>query len=162
MSVTLQPQIMPLLSPADIQSAGADLDSINTGKLHGTVTIVLMLGAVTGDNPVLLVYAGATAGTKTTEISFRHRKASADTGAASADVFGARTVQAVDGVGAALGVAATADLRAYQIEVDVDDMPDGKPWLTVFLDDGSASVLFAAAVAIGWPRYSGDTHTTAL
>jgi hypothetical protein len=159
---TAEPQIIPLLSPADIQSAGADLDSINTGKLNGTVKIILLIGAVTGDNPILLAYAGATAGTKTTEIPFRHRKASADTGAASADVFGARTVQAADGVGLALGVAATADLRCYVLEVDVDDMPDGKPWLTVFLDDGSASALFAAAVAIGSPRYSGDTHTTAL
>lgn len=157
-----EPQVMPLLSPADIQSAGADLDSINTGKLTGTVRILLLIGAVTGDNPVLLAYAGATAGTKTTEIPFRHRKAGADTGASGADVFAARTAQAADGVGLALGAAAVADLRCYILEVDVDDMPDGKPWLTVFLDDGSASALFAAAVAIATPRYSGDTHTTAL
>jgi hypothetical protein len=155
-------QVIPLLSPSDVQSAGADLDSINTGKLQGTVLIALLIGAVTGDNPILLCYAGATAGTKTTEIAFRHRKASADTGSASADVFGARTVQAVDGTGLALGVAATADLRCYLIEIDVDDMPDGKPWLTVFLDDGSASALFAAAIAVGTPRYDGDTNSTAL
>jgi hypothetical protein len=157
-----QPQVIPLLSPADIQSAGADLDSIHTGKLQGTVLIALLIGAVTGDNPILLAYAGSTAGTKTTEIAFRHRKAGADTGAAGADVFGARTEQAVDGTGLALGVAATADLRCYLLEVDVDDMPDGKPWLTVFLDDGSASALFAAAVAFATPRYIGDTSTTAL
>lgn len=159
---TAEPQIIPLLSPADIQSAGADLDSINTGKLNGTVKIALLIGAVTGDNPVLLAYAGATAGTKTTEIPFRWRKAGADTGASGADVFGARTTQAADTVGLALGAAATADLRCYLLEVDVDDMPDGKPWLTVFLDDGSASVLLAAALAIGSPRHAGDTHITAL
>ena len=157
-----EPQVMPLLSPADIQSAGADLDSINTGKLQGTVRIYLLIGAVTGDNPIVLVYNGATAGTKTTEMAFRWRKAGADTGSSGADVFGARTTQAVDGTGLALGVAATADLRCYIIEIDVDDMPDGKPWLTVFVDDGSASVLLAAAIAVATPRYAGDTHTTAL
>jgi hypothetical protein len=156
-----QLQYMPLLSPADIQSAGADLDSIHMGKLHG-VTIAILIGAVTGDNPVFLCYAGATAGTKTTEIPFRWRKAGADTGASGADVFGARTVQAADGTGLLLGVAATADLRCYLVEVDSDDMPDGKPWLTLFLDDGSASALFAAALAIGTPRFNGDTQPTAL
>ena len=157
-----EPRIIPLLSPADIQSAGADLDSINTAKLQGTVRIGILIGAVTGDNPIVLCYAGATAGTKTTEIAFRHRKASADTGSASADVLGSRTEQAVDGVGLALGVAATADLRLYVIEVDVDDMPESKPWLTVFLDDGSASVLLAAAFAVADARYGGDADLTAL
>lgn len=155
-------RIIPLLSPADHQSAGADLDSIHTGKLQGTIRIALLIGAVTGDNPILLAYAGATAGTKTTEIPFRHRKAGADTGAAGADVLGARTVQAADGVGLALGVAATADLRMYVLEIDVDDMPEGKPWLTVFMDDGSASALFAAAVAVATARYGGDSDPTCL
>lgn len=155
-------QVLPLLSPADIQSAGADLDSIHMGRLVGTVTIALLVGAVTGDNPIVLAYAGATAGTKTTEIPFRWRKAGADTGATGADVFGARTTQAADGVGLALGVAATADLRCYLIEVDTAAMPEGKPWLTIFVDDGSASALFAAALAFGTGRFEGATATTAL
>jgi len=159
--MTPETQIVPLLSPADVQSAGATV-SLHTGKFNGTVQVLFLIGAVTGDNPILLAYGGATKAATTTEIPFRWRKAGADTGAAGADVFGARTVQAADTVGLALGVAATADLRCYIVEIDVDDMPDGKPWLSVFLDDGSASVLLAAALAIGTPRYAGDTHTTAL
>lgn len=161
MSVHQEPQIIPLLSPADIQSAGSDLDSINMGLLH-RVKICILVGAVTGDNPILLAYAGATAGTKTTEIPFRWRKSGADTGSSGADVFGADTVQAADGVGLAIGAAATADLRCYTLEFESDQMPAGKPWLTVFMDDGSASVLLVGALAIGWPRFPGETHITAL
>jgi len=154
-------QVIPLLDPADHQSTGAELDSINMGKLH-RVKVLIQLGAVTGDNPIALVYAGATAGAKTTELAFKHRKSGADTGAAGADVFGARTAQAADGVGAALGAATAIDHRVFSIDVEADQMPEGKPWLTVVIDDGSASGLLMSAVAIGTPRYSGDTHQTAL
>lgn len=161
MSNFFEPQIIPLLEPADYQSSGSDFDSINMGKLH-KVKIVFTLGAVTGDNPIVLLYAGATAGTKTTELAFKIRKGSADYNAASADVFDAAVSQAVDGVGYALGAAATIDHRTYTIDVEADQMPDGKPWLTLALDDGSASALFVAAWALGWPRFAGATHTTAL
>jgi hypothetical protein len=161
MSTHQEPQIIPLLSPADIQSAGSNLDSINMGLLN-KVKIIILTGVVTGDNPILLAYAGATAGATTTEIAFRWRKSGADTGSAGADIFGADTVQAADGVGLAIGVAATADLRAYTLEFESQQMPAGMPWLTVFMDDGSASALFVAAVAIGWPRFEGETHVTAL
>jgi len=158
---TDEPQILPLLSPADYQSAGSNLDSIHMGKLH-RVKIVILVGAVTGDNPTVQCYAGATAAALTTELPFDIRKAGADTASAGADVFGARTAVAIGGSGYAMGVATTADLRAYTIDVMADEMPDGKPWLTVFVDDGSASALFVAAVGLGWPRQAGDTHTTAL
>jgi len=161
MAVHSEPQIIPLLSPADIQSAGSDFDSINMGRLH-RVKIIVLTGVVTGDNPVFLAYGGATAGTKTTEIPFRWRKSGADTASSGADVFGADTVQAADGVGLALGTAATVDQRCYTLEFESDQMPAGMPWLTVFMDDGSASALFVAAVAIGWPRFEGETHVTAL
>lgn len=154
-------QIIPLLSPADYQAGATDLDSIHTGKLH-KVRILIMLGAITGNDAVFKLYAGATAGTKTTEIAFKYRKSGADTGNASADVFGARTAIAAGATGLTLADATAWDLRVIEIDVMSDEMPDGKPWLTVETDDGSASVLLMAAVAIASPRYSGDTHTTAL
>ena len=154
-------QILPLCGPADYQSAGVDLDSINMGLLH-KVKIVIVVGAVTGDNPIVLLYGGATVGTKTTELAYEWRKAGADTLVTGSDVFGAATSQAADGVGAALGVAATADLRAYTIDINSDQMPAGMPFLTVFIDDGSASALFLSAIGIGWPRFEGATHVTVL
>jgi len=57
-------QIIPLLSPADYQSAGSDLDSINMGLLH-KVKLVLKCGAITGNDTLVQLYAGATAGAKT-------------------------------------------------------------------------------------------------
>ena len=154
-------QIIPLLDPADHQSAGSDLDSINMGRLR-RVKIVVQLGAVTGDNPIFLLYAGATAGTKTTEIAFSWRKSGADTGATGADVFGARTAQAVDGTGLSLGAAAAIDKRVWTIDVESSQMPEGKPWLTLAVDDGSASALLMSAIAIGWGRYSGFAPPTAV
>lgn len=161
MSVHQELQILPLCGPADYQSAGVDLDSINMGLLH-KVKIIVILGAVTGDNPIFLLYGGATVGTKTTELAFKWRKAGADTLTTGSDVFGATTSQAVDGVGAALGVAATADLRTYTIDFLSESMPAGMPFLTLFIDDGSASALFIAAIGIGWPRFEGTTHVTVL
>jgi hypothetical protein len=160
-SVHQELQILPLCSPADKQSAGVDLDSINMGLLH-KVKILIMLGAVTGDNPIILVYAGATVGTKTTELPFKFRKSGADTLTTGSDVFGAATSQAADGVGAALGTAATIDERVYTIDFLSESMPAGMPFLTVFVDDGSASVLLISAIGIGWPRFEGPTHVTVL
>lgn len=157
---TDEPQIIPLLVPADIQSAGSDTDSINMGKLH-RAKILLQFGAITGNDTLIKLYAGATAGTKTTAIAWKYRVSSADVPAASADVFGARaSVVAADGL--TFTDAGDYNARVVSIDVMADEMPDGKPWLTVEIDDGSASVLLASAIAIGWPRHAGDTHTTAL
>jgi hypothetical protein len=41
-------------------------------------------------------------------------------------------------------------------------MPDGKPWLTMQIEDGDATELQLDIVAIGEARYEGLTHTTAL
>ena len=153
-------QVIPLQEPEDIQSAGADLDSINMGKLH-KVDILIMLGAITGNDTEIKLWSGATAGTKTTAMAFKYRKSNADVPAASADVFGARTA-AVAGTGLVFTDAGDYNLRTVWIEFFSDQMTDGEEWLTVAIDDGSASALFLSAVAIGWPRYSGDTHTTAL
>lgn len=154
-------QVIPLLSPADYQAGSQDLDSINTGKLH-KVRILIMTGVITGNDAVFKLYAGATAGTKTTEIPFKYRKSGADTGSSGADVFGARTTITAGASGLTFADATAFDTRVIEIDIMSDEMPDGKPWLTVETDDGSASVLLMAAVAIGAPRYNGDTHTTAL
>ena len=159
--ITFEPQIIPLLAPADYQAGSQDFDSIHMGKLH-KVKILIQLGAITGNDPTIQLYAGATAGTKTTELAFKYRKSSADSPAASADVFGARTSVAAGASGLVFTDSGDYNLRTLEIEVMADAMPDGKPWLTVATDDGSASVLLMSAIAIGWPRYAGDTVTTAL
>jgi hypothetical protein len=160
MDYTAQPQIIPMLEPADYQAGATDMDSVNMGKLH-KLLIAITLGAITGDSAVFKLFSGATAGAKTTEIGFKYRTSGADYGASGSDVFGARAAIAAGASGLVL-TAAAFDHRVIQIEVMADEMPDGKPWLTVETDDGSASVLLMAAVGVGWPRYAGDSHTTAV
>lgn len=156
-----EPQIINLLEPKDWQAGSADMDSVNMGKLH-KLKIVIQLGAITGEDPVFKLYAGATAGTKTTELPFKYRVSGTDYGAAGADVFGARNSVAAGGTGLTLNPVANYDHRVITIDVMSDQMPDGKPWLTVETDDGSASGLLMSALGIGWPRFQGDTHITAL
>lgn len=154
-------QPIPLLAPADYQAGAQDFDSINMGLLH-KVDIFIMLGAITGNDPVIKLYSGATAGTKTTELAWKYRKSNADTPAASADVFGARTSVAAGSTGLTFTDSGDYNLRTLWIEVMSDQMTDGHEWLTVETDDGSASALNMSAIGIGWPRYGGDTLTTAL
>lgn len=156
-----QLQTIPLLAPADYQAGDQDLDSINMGRLHA-VRILIQLGAITGNDAVIKLYAGATAGTKTTELGFKYRLSTVDSPAASADVFGARTAIAAGGNGLVFASAGDYNLRTLEIDVQADQMPDGLEWLTVQTDDGSASALFMSAIAIGLPRHAQDTALTAL
>jgi hypothetical protein len=156
-----EPQIINLLEPADYQAGATDMDSVHMGKLN-RIKIVISLGAITGEDPVFKLFAGATAGTKTTELPFKYRVSGADFKVTAADVFGARAAIAIGAVGLTLNPVASYDHRVITIDVMSDELPDGKPWLTVETDDGSASVLLMAAVGIGWPRFVGDTHTTAV
>jgi hypothetical protein len=156
-----EPQIINLLEPKDYQAGSQDMDSVNMGKLH-RLKICVQLGAITGEDPVFKLYAGATAGAKTTEMAFKYRLSGADFAVASADVFGARTAIAAGGTGLTLNPVANYDHRVITIDVQSDEMPDGRPWLTVETDDGSASVLLMSALGVAWPREVGDTHKTAL
>src|SRR5688572_27070967 len=154
-------QTIPLLAPADYQAGSQDLDSINMGRLHA-VRILIQLGAITGNDPAIKVYTGATAGTKTTEMAFKYRLSTVDAPAASADVFGARTAIAAGGNGLVFTDSGDYNARTLEIDVMADQMPDGHDWLTVQTDDGSASALFMSAIAIGRPRHAQDTALTAL
>lgn len=160
MSYSAEPQVIPMLEPADYQAGATDMQSVNMAALH-KLKIVIMLGAITGDSAVFKLYAGATNTTKTTELGFKYRIGGADYGAASSDVFGARAAIAAGASGLVL-TATTHDHKTITIDVMADEMPDGKPWLTVETDDGSASVLLMSCVGFGWPRNVGDTHTTAV
>ena len=143
--LTSSNNVVYVLKPADHQ-AGVDGDSFNLGKMHGAA-IVMQFGAVTG-NAVLKVYSGATAGTKTTELTFKYRHASGDHGAANADQFGTETSSA-----ALTLTAATYDNRTLVVFVDETSVGDAAPYITVNLS-AAASALNLSAVAIGNPRYA--------
>lgn len=150
-----EPKIIPMLSPADQQAGSIDSDSVDMSKLH-KLTIVINLGAITGDSATFQLYAGATAGAKTTELPFRYQLTGADSPGASADVFGARTAVAIGGSGLVI-TAAAYNNRTIKIEVMSDQMTDGLEWLTLATDDGSASELLFGVIGVGEPRHSTDT-----
>ena len=152
-------QVIPILEPADWQAGAKDMVSINMGKLH-KVDILITLGAITGNDTSIIAYGGAAAGEKTTAIAFKYRLSGADQGAAGADQFGDLSAAVVAATGLVFTDAADYSDRLIAIEISSDDMPAGLPWLTIAIDDGSASGLLLSAIGIGVPRYkANDVYT---
>lgn len=161
MRITENFAIIPLLEPADWQSAGSDLDSVNMGLLH-SICAVLQFGAITGNDTAIKAYSGASAGTKTTALAFKYRLSGADQGAAGADQFGDLSAAVVAATGLVFTDAANYSDRLIAIEIDSDEMTVGEPWLTIEVDDGSASGLLMSAIGIGVPRYRGNDVYTVI
>ena len=138
--------IVPVIEADDYGSAGIDGDSFKLSGAHWA-TVLLTFGEITG-NSVLKVYSGASAGTKTTALTFTYRVSSADYKAASADQYGAAATSA-----ALTLTAASYDHRTILIEIDPAAITDGEPWITVELD-ATATALNVAAFALLQPRYA--------
>ena len=149
-----------MIEPADNQAGAIDSESINMGLLSH-VALFLQHGAITGNDHVIKLYAGATSGVKTTEIGFRYRLSGADYKATNNDQYGDLTSIAAGGTGLTMS-AADYDHRVVIVEVDSREMPEGKEWLTVDYDDGSASALLSAMLALGVPRYAANDLPTVV
>ena len=126
------------LKPGDHQ-AGVDGDSVQFGAMDRVVFLVMM-AALTGD-AVLKFFSGATAGTKTTALTFRYRLADAVQGSATADTFGAWTTSA-----ALTLTAATYANKMLLVEIEATEMTQGVDWLTP--EVGSEASAFNAAIAM--------------
>ena len=149
-------KLVPMIEAKDYGSAGIDTESVDMSKVHH-IAVVFEFGAITG-NSVLKVYSGASSGTKTTAQAFQYRLGSADYKAAAADGLGALTDVASTGLTL---TAATYDHRQVVVEVDAVDMPDGKPWLTLEIDN-VATVLLVGAVGIAEARHVGNASPTVI
>lgn len=152
-----QNKIIYLIDPQDHQSAGIDGDSFNVGDMTG-FTMIVTFGELTGD-AVMSVYSGATAGTKTTQESFRYRLSSSEVGTADADQWGDFTTIAA-GAGLTLTAATYEDFMVV-IEMGNDEFTDGQPWITLELSS-AASELLVSAVAVCEPRFKANQIPTAL
>jgi len=147
--------IIPLIEPQDHQSAGIDGDSFHCGKVNH-FAIIVQFGELTA-NSIMSLYSGATAGTKTTQESFRYRLADSELKTATGDLYGAWTTIAA-GAGLTLTAASYEDFTVI-IEMDSDEMTVDQPWVTLEIDS-TASELFVSAVAVATPRHMGhDTLT---
>lgn len=150
------PQNITLYEPVDKTAASLDSDSVNMGLLHRAICS-LRFGVITG-NSILTMYAGATAGAKTTALAFRYRLSSGDHKAASADLFGALTSVAATGLTL---TAATFDHRIIQIDVESADLTAGQPWLT-FSVDATANPMLISGNAQGEGRFKASIPVTAI
>jgi len=145
--------VVYVLKPGDHQ-AGAVGDSFKL--VDGHAAFVVQFAALTGD-AVLTVSKGATAGTKTTALSFRYRLASGVQAAANADVFGAWATS-----DALTLTAATYANKTLVVEVDASQAAEGGPWVT-FDFSSAASALNASVVAVlSTIRYASLTPTTII
>lgn len=146
-------QVVPVLALADHQ-AGIVGDSINGGKVH-RIMFVLETATLTGD-AVLRVYSGATDAAETTAETFRYRRADGDVNAAGSDQYGAWATSS-----ALTLTAATYDNGVLIVEIDMDELTDGQPWVT--LDVSAAATAFnATCVAICTPRIEAHDTGTVL
>lgn len=149
-------KISALTESADVTTNGVDSYSVNMGKLHEGCWLV-NFGAITA-NDALLVYTGASQGTKTTAIAFKYRLAAADTKSASSDTFGAFTDVAATGLTL---TAATFDHKLVIVEIDAQAIDDSKPYVTLEIA-GSATTQNVSIVFIGSPRYSSNAGTPSV
>jgi|GEM_PF-2692488 len=138
--------IVPLIEADDYGSAGIDSDSIKLSTAHW-VTALLTFGEITG-NSVLKVFSGATAGAKTTALTFTYRVSGADFKTDGADQYGTAATSA-----ALTLTAASYDHRAVLVEVDPQAVTDGEPWITVEID-ATATALNVGGFALVRPRYA--------
>jgi hypothetical protein len=146
-------RFLPLAVSADVTTAGVDSQSVNMGKFH-SVAFMFNFGAIT-NNDTLKFYVGAADATKTTAIAFKYRLASADTGAASSDAFGAFTDVASSGLTL---TAATFDNKLTIVEFDSQAIADDTPWLTAEIA-GSATAQNISITAIADPRWASNAGT---
>ena len=146
-----------LIKPQDHQSAGIDGDSFHAGRIHA-FDIDVLFADLTGDS-ILSLYSGASAGTKTTQESFRYRFSGADIGTTGGDLFGDWTTIAA-GAGLTL-TAATFNLRMLIISMNTDQLTDGQPWVTLEIDS-TASKLEVSASVTAKPRFAAHDPLTLI
>lgn len=142
-----------VLKPGDAQ-AGADGDSINSGKLNDRPKFAISFGSLTGD-AVLTMKSGATEGTKTTSEKFRYALAVGVQGATDGDKFPAWTT----GVTSLTLTAATYQNKLLIVEIET--MTTDQEWATLELGS-EASALNVSIVALVDRRWKTEDGVPSL
>jgi len=155
MRLSEQVGIVPIIEPEDHQASGVDGDSVKMEK-YGHLTLIFLFGEM-GGTPVLKVYEGATAGAKTTALTFSYRYTSADLKNDDADVLGSEATSA------ALDLThSTFEDRMLVVEIDASELTDGYPWVTPEVSDDGTEVLVSCVAIMSKPRYAEDVMPTAI
>ena len=137
---------------ADAFAGTVNSEAISLGK-YGRVVFGIYKGVgATGTSVVTVQFSSDAAQTSPTAVPFKYRRiASGDTGS---------TVTAA----AAAGFTTTAQSsEIYLIEVDVNDVPAGKPWVNMKLvESANDPVLGGIFIIAGDAKYAGDTLPTSI
>jgi len=159
MNLAEQLKIVPVLQYGDLNAgANLDTDSINM-KNFSRATFIIQWHAIGVADSTLYVYSGATDGTCTTALTFRHAKGGAATGSAACDVLAATATSA------GLTIANASDDNFMMIvEVDAADMNTALDhnWLTLRITDAGGQTGNVTIIAVLQPRYTGNRSATAL
>lgn len=147
-------KIVPVLEPQDHQ-AGVDGDSVSMEN-YAHVCFIILFGELT-DNCELKLYEGATAGTKTTALTFSYRYTAIDLKSAGADNLGTEATSAALSL-----VAATFEDRMLVIEVDDSELTQGLEWLTLEFSSDASELLVSVSAVMCKPRYAQAIPPTAI
>lgn len=161
MNLAEEYKIVPVMNTADY-NAGVDGDSINMKNYH-KATFILTFGAITGD-AVMTVNSGATAGAKTSALTFRYAIGGAAIGTAVAGSTASCDVLAAWTSAATLTLTGTTyanKMLVVEVEAASMDLANSEEWLTIALSS-AADAGICHIVAVLHPRYSGNRSATAL
>jgi len=124
-------------------------------KKYERVQFLVLLGTLATDSFTLTVTASAvTAGTTTTDLTFKYRL----TAAAGTDTLGALSA----GVTSLVLTHTTYDNKALIIEVDANELTADKPYVGLtFTDPGNADAVIGVFAQLS-PRYPQETNDGAL
>ena len=136
---------------ADDHTAASESDSINMGLVE-TAVCAIQFGDMSVASPEIKVYSGASAGTKTTALTFRYLLSPQPAKTAGADVWANAFSTSAD-----LTITFdTDDDKLLLIEVTSAEMTEGEPWLTVEVDN-DATVQEHAMIWVCESRYYHQT-----
>ena len=151
-NVAEQLHIVNIMPPIDI-TGGVDADVFSMANYkHATIILAIGVSAAAftkilvnevdnfaGDNPVAIPYA-----------LYKEETALGDTLSAKEAVLAAgKTPAAADGI-------------FYVIEIDADELSDGKGFIELSLTNGVNAVLASAVAILSGARYGGDQSATAI
>lgn len=142
--------LVPVVEAKDYGSAGIDGDSFRMDHA-ASFALLVNFGAITGSS-TLLIYAGATAGAKSTALPFRYRQSQAVFKAATlADQYA--TVVYVPATGLTL-TDATFKNTTLVIDLDASEIGiDAQPWITVSVSAVATVLLMSALAALELGRF---------
>ena len=149
-------KIVPILEPQD-HGAGVDCDSVSMAN-YSHVTFIMLFGEL-ADDAVLTVNEGATAGAKTSALTFSYRATSTDLKNDGADELGAEATSA------ALTLAnATYEARMLVVEGDDAELDAANvyKWITPSFSSAATNLFVSVVAILSKPRYAQGVPPTAI